>query len=350
VRASQSGVASVLLADWNRFFFTPADPRPLGLIRIAVGALLAWNWIWLGTDLTSTLGASGWADPETARSLWRPGAWSLWHWVPDQALLVVWIIGLISIICLTLGLVTRVAAWVAWAFLLSTMRRAPVLLFGFDNVMAIWSFYLAVSCAGGQAYSLDAFWRARALKTARGLALREPSLSVPANLGLRLIQLHLCLIYASAGLAKLQGTPWWDGTAVGMLLGNSDFRPFDLSFLAEHPRVLELATHATVGFELLYAVLIWIRRFRPWLLVFAVLIHGGIAISMGLTEFSLAMLAGNLAFLEPRWIDGCGRAFVRLHGRKRLEYKPGPQAQPSGDVVARKFSKSSTGARRDQSR
>ncbi len=38
-----------------------------------------------------------------------------------------------------------------------------------------------------------------------------PEPSVSANLGLRLIQLHLVLIYGMAGLAKLQGPGWWSG-------------------------------------------------------------------------------------------------------------------------------------------
>jgi hypothetical protein len=175
------------------------------------------------------------------------------------------------------------------------------MLFGFDNVIATWLLYLAATGAGGQAYALRLPNRRR----------REPRPTVSANLGLRLIQLHLCLIYASAGLAKLQGRPWWDGTAVGMLLGNSEFRAFDLGFLADHPHALELATHATVWLELLYPVLIWFRGWRPWLMAAAVMMHVGIALAMGLTEFSLAMIAGNLAFLRPEWLDRVRRVAGR---------------------------------------
>ena len=40
-----------LARGWSRFFFRPADPTPLGLIRIAVGLLGFWSLFILGLDL-----------------------------------------------------------------------------------------------------------------------------------------------------------------------------------------------------------------------------------------------------------------------------------------------------------
>jgi hypothetical protein len=307
---------------WDAFFFTPADPRPLALVRIAVGSLLVWNWIWLGVDLGASLGTDGWADPELVRQGMPQGAWSIWLSMPDALLVPAWSLGLIAMVALTIGLASPVAAVVSWAFVVSTMRRVPVMLFGFDNVMAVWTLYLAVCGASGQAYSLDRWIARRRRKIAD-----PPPPTVSANLGLRLIQLHLCLIYASAGLAKLQGVPWWDGSALGMLLGNSDFRPFDFSFLSEHPRLLEFGTHATVILELLYPILIWFRGWRPWMLAAAALMHAGIALGMGLTEFSMAMVAGNLAFVPSAWLDRIGRGRGALGGvesHQEPAHHPGP--------------------------
>src|SRR5581483_3872035 len=58
---------------WDRFFFTPADPTPLALVRIATGLLLLWSLGVTGLDLRGFLGSDGWADPEVARAL--GGAW-----------------------------------------------------------------------------------------------------------------------------------------------------------------------------------------------------------------------------------------------------------------------------------
>ena len=281
---------------WDRFFFRPADPSPLALVRIAVGALCLWNFAVLGLDLQDWLGPQGWADPEAVAALAGSGAWSFWLGLPSGMLWPAYIGCLLILALFTIGLGSRVTAVLAWVVVVSTNRRAPVMLFGFDNIVATWTLYLAASGASGGAFSVDRLWSRR-----RSGAEGPPPPSIAANLGLRLIQLHLCLIYASAGLAKLQGVPWWDGSAVGMLIGNSEFRTFDLGFLAGSPGLLQFATHATVGLEVLYPILIWLPGWRPWVLAMATLMHLGIALGMGLTEFSLAMLAGNLALVPPRW-------------------------------------------------
>ncbi len=313
---------------WDRFFFTPADPTPLGLIRIAVGLLLLWSFGWLGVDLSAWLGPKGWADPELVRALLPPTAWSFWLWLPPGLIAPVYGLGMLAILALTVGLGSRVAAVLVWLLVISTNRRVPVMFFGFDGVMAMWTFYLAVAGASGQALSVDRWLAQRAGREPAG----PPRPTVAANLSLRLFQLYLCLIYASAGLAKLQGTPWWDGSAVGMLLGNSEFRPIDLTGLADFPALLQLATHGTVALELLYPILIWNRGWRPWLLVAALGMHLGIAASMGLTVFSLAMLAGNLAFVPAGWWHALARLVRGRGGAGRLE---SPQGALPPDAPAR---------------
>ena len=44
--------------------------------------------------------------------------------------------------------------------------------------------------------------------------LLEYKPAITANLAIRLIQVHFCVIYAYAGLSKLQGGAWWSGEAV----------------------------------------------------------------------------------------------------------------------------------------
>src|SRR5207244_1990257 len=73
----------------------------------------------------------------------------------------------------------------------------------------------------GAAFSLD---RRRARTVV-------PAKSWTANVALRLIQIHLCVIYLCAGLSKLQGNRWWDGTAVWLTMTLHEFAPFDVTWL-----------------------------------------------------------------------------------------------------------------------
>ena len=129
--------------------------------------------------------------------------------------------------------------------------------------------------------------------------------TVSANLALRLIQLHLTVIYGMAGLAKLQGPSWWDGTAIWKTMATGEFVVLDFTALAAWPVVINLVTHASLALEILYPVLVWVKLARPLVLLGVVTLHLGIALmSPGLTEFALAMIAGNLAFVSGTWLRG----------------------------------------------
>jgi hypothetical protein len=303
---------------WCAFFFTPADPISLGLIRIMVGLLLLWDIAILGVDLPSFLGSDGWIGPEAARAYLAhhsPWAWSFWLLVPDSGLYAAWAVCLVILVLFTLGLGSRATAVLAWVIAVSTARRAPAVLFGFDQTISTWVFYLAVFGASGQSLSLDRLLArnraARAVGSSRhgrqgseaaDLRAVIPMPTVSANLSLRMIQLHLALVYGSAGLSKLMGPEWWNGTALEMIILTPEFRRFDLAWLAAFPLLLNLGTHAGLLLEISYPVLVWVRPLRPLVLVSMALMHFGIDLLLGLTEFGLAMIAANLAFVSGTWI------------------------------------------------
>jgi predicted DCC family thiol-disulfide oxidoreductase YuxK len=310
---------SSALRGWNSFFFAPADPTPLALIRIAVGLLAFWSLLVFGLDLHDYFGSTGWAEPEAIRALERPLAWSFWFLVSDPWLRPVWFLCLAVLALFIVGLFSRVTAVLAWVIVVSTIRRVPIALYGFDQVVSAVMFYLAAAGASGQAVSLDRFfsrWRearsaaARVIKRPGPLARRVtpeppgmPTPTISANLALRLIQLHLVVIYGMAGLAKVQGPSWWNGTAIWKTMTTGEFVVLDFTALAAWPWLVNLVTHASLALELLYPVLIWVKIVRPLLLAGVVALHLGIAfMSPGLTEFALVMIAANLAFVSGAWL------------------------------------------------
>lgn len=299
---SESQPRRGLLAAWDRFFFTPANPAPLGLIRIATGLLLLWSFGWLAADLRGYVGSEGWVDQEMLRGArLNTWSWSLWSLISDRMLGPAWGLGMVVITLFTAGVASRVTAPLAWAIAVSTTQRNPIIIHGFEQVLTLWLFYLAVSGSSGLAYSIDR------LMAVRRRGSHSPMLSVAANVGIRMIQITLAILYGAAGVAKLRGGSWWDGSAIIKILGNAEFRPFNMTWIVGLPAgvyLLNLAAHLALWTEVLYPVLIWKPAFRRWVLGAVVAMHAGIALTMGLTEFSLVMLAGNLAFVRP----GLGRA------------------------------------------
>ncbi|MFM8435175.1 MAG: hypothetical protein ACKOBP_07505, partial [Planctomycetia bacterium] len=181
------------LAGWNAFWFTPADPLPLAIVRIATGALLAWSAaVWL-LDAPAFFGPDAWL---TAHDVWRmndqPWQWSWYFSVATPAaarLLTVAL--LVAAVCLMLGLATPLAALVSLAGLVSAANRAPLNTFGLDDTLGMLLVPLLVGPSGG-VLSLDA---------ALGRGDSRPS--ARANIALRLLQVHLCVVYLFSGCGKL---------------------------------------------------------------------------------------------------------------------------------------------------
>jgi Vitamin K-dependent gamma-carboxylase len=296
------------IVGWDRFFFTPADPIIVGLLRISLGVLLLWDLVVLGLELHDYLGSDGWISPASVSQYLAenvPGAWSFWIFVPDRWLTVAWAASFVCVALFTVGYASRVTAVLAWAVALSTVRRAPVALFGFDYMITTWTFYLAAFGASGHALSVDRFLLARKRRAAAvspNESDARPARFISANLTIRLIQLHLCLIYGSAGLSKLMAMEWWNGTAMEMIILTPEFRRFDLVWLAAYPLLLNLMTHCGLFVEIAYPVLIWNSKLRPLVVVSATLLHMGIDLILGLTEFGLTMIAANLVFVSGSWL------------------------------------------------
>src|SRR5262249_39661752 len=148
-----------------------------------------------------------------------------------------------------------------------------------------------------------------------------PAPSISANVALRLLQIHVCIIYLIAGVSKLQGASWWTGTAVWGTLCNFEFAPLNyelyvlfLRKLSENRIVWELfmwtGSLFARFFEIGCVFLLWNSRPR-WLSVpAAILLHGFIGMFMGLATFSFMMLVMNMAFLSPAACLAIVRSFT----------------------------------------
>jgi hypothetical protein len=125
--------------------------------------------------------------------------------------------------------------------------------------------------------------------------------SISANIAIRLMQIHLCIIYLFSGLGKAMGETWWDGSAMWLAVANYEYQSIDLTWLADSPELLSLLAHVTVAWELSYPALVWPRLTRPLVVAMSVPLHLGIALFLGMMTFGLAMIIANLAFVSP-WI------------------------------------------------
>ncbi|MBM4056971.1 MAG: HTTM domain-containing protein [Planctomycetes bacterium] len=266
------------------------DPLPLAVIRFGTGVLLAWSsLVWL-LDADAFFGPRGWLAPG---DVWRmndqPWQWSWFFAAADPT--AVRVLGGLSVcaaVLLAIGLATPLAALVSLLALVSAANRAPLNTFGLDDTLGMLLIGLVVGPSGAR-LSIDA----RLFGAGGG----GGAVGTRANVALRLIQVHLCVIYFFSGCGKLFGASWWEGTAIWGAAANVQYRTLDLTWLAAHPLAVNAITLATLFWEVAYAALVWPRLTRPLFLAMAVAVHLGIGLTMGMMEFGLAMIVANLAFV-----------------------------------------------------
>jgi hypothetical protein len=321
-----------LLGAWDRFWFTPQAPHTLALIRILGGAMLLYTHLVWTIDLDAFLGPHAWVPRETAALLNQPEAgapiyaWSYLAWTDSPA--AIWTLHLAALAVfalLTAGAFTRVTSILAFLIAVSYCHRLTGTLFGLDQINVFIAMYLMLGSAGG-VWSVD-----RWLAKRRGeFALPRPA--VGTNIAIRLLQLHMCVIYLFGGIGKMRGEFWWDGSAMWLAIASAEYQSIDVTWLVHTPWLIALLTHLTVFWETFYCFLIWPRLTRPLCLAMAVGVHGGIAVFLGMPTFGLVMLIGNLAFLSPETV----RAAVTWLNLPLARFRGVDAA--SGDVATQRMS------------
>ncbi|MFI9746658.1 HTTM domain-containing protein [Streptomyces sp. NPDC052494] len=155
------------------------------------------------------------------------------------------------------------------------------------------------------------------------LAPGEPRtlLDVLANLthnaALVVIMAEVCLIYATAGWYKIQGSRWQDGTALYYPLHLDYFSPWPAlsELLGASGIMVLLLTYGTVIVQIAFPFTLFHRKAKNVLLVAMMLEHAGIAVLLGLPVFSLAMISADAVFLPTAFLVALGARVARGRGR-----------------------------------
>jgi hypothetical protein len=271
---------------------------------------LARDYPWLNKRLS----------PEAAR------AWAQWGEKPSSAYLLFGLLAA-SLVCLTLGFATRIAALAALLLASTFHHRLPSLMNGGDDLFRNGLYFLVLSPAGA-VWSLDRFfWR-----KIRGRTDSAPVMIAPWSV--RLMQIQICFMYFFTGVAKLgdgfdprliasEGwgpffaawvqNDWLDGQALYWVLNDVAVMRWPYSRLAVPMLLCRLASWGTIAFEIGFSFLICIRPLRKWILIGGLLLHLGILATMEIGWFSQVTLCWYVL-----WVPG-ERISALFHGlRNRL--------------------------------
>jgi hypothetical protein len=282
------GDLSASLASWAyEFVAAPASPRPLAAFRIGLAAvLLVQAWALTGSlvELYGDRGIVQWAVspytiPAGIPTLNRVTELGGWFGISDltcvRSVFLLYVAGLLGLL---LGWYTRASAFVAWITHLAMKATGSASIYGVDEFAHIALFY-AMFMPVGRAFSWDA----------GGVQASDPP-SSGARLALRILQLHLCVVYFSSGIEKIMGEQWRNGEAIWRSLMREDFGQFDMSWLAEVPWLAKLICWGTLVVEIGYAFFVWPRRTRTLWACATLGLHLGIGVMLGLWSFAAVMM------------------------------------------------------------
>ncbi|MQY12783.1 hypothetical protein SRB5_29220 [Streptomyces sp. RB5] len=208
---------------------------------------------------------------------------------------------------------TRVTGALHTLCVMAFFTRSWQLTDGGDMAIMLITFYAAFT-ASGRRWSLDAR-RARRRAETHGPAdyrllpgtgeqaeeLRRRAVTFVHNAALGVMAAQMMMIYCAAALVKVMGPKWQDGTALYYILHISWLQPFPAlsEWLAGPGHLVPLAVMAyvTVFSQLFFPLAVFNRTVKYCWLVVMCGTHLGIIVTMGVFQFSVIMLIGDLVFL-----------------------------------------------------
>jgi hypothetical protein len=249
-----------------------------------VQVFVLWSYL---LQLYGNFGFVQWAVIETGTDLWVPSIGKLCLVLQPYGISStfcvygVFALYILSLAGLFLGWKARAFGAAAWLLHGLTVNSGYLSLYGVDTMIHICLFY-CVWMPVGDAFSLQQL-----------LFGKSATPSFMARISLRTLQVHLCIIYLSTGIAKIRGTQWRNGEAIWRALMQPQFSVFDMSWLASVPFIAKMICWEVIVLELGYAFLIWNCKTRPVWVALIIGLHLSIGIFMGLWMFSALMIIMN---------------------------------------------------------
>ncbi|MBB5790605.1 HTTM domain-containing protein [Jiangella mangrovi] len=227
-------------------------------------------------------------------------------------------------VAFTLGWRTRVVTPLLMIGIASLMRLNPLGDDAGDNIVRIMLLFLCFADVSMR-WSLDA--RRRARPDYRPLIALPPwTGTLFHNVALMAVAAQVFIIYMTSGLSKVQGSMWQEGVGLYYPLRIGQYAPWPglNELVYTNGFFVTIGSYVTVFVQVLFPLLLLRRGTRVLALLAIFAMHVGIAVTMALPWFSLAMIAADMVFIR----DDTYRALTRWLTRARRSQAPDPEPSP----------------------
>ncbi len=309
------------------------SPYAAAVLRIGYGLLYFAFLLHEFPHRNEIWGPSSPWTPALARQLFDQTGWASIITLSDSRIYfeVCYAVALAAAALFMVGWRTRAVSVLFAVVVASFHARAIFMTDGGDNLVLLMAIYLMFTACGSR-WSLDARRRRRRSPSVGRpgrvgslgagaiwgdlRSMRKTLITVLHNCGMFVIAAQVCFLYGAAGLYKVQGGAWGNGTALHYVLNLRFFHPWPaLSQMADsHAVLITIVGYLTVLLQVAFPFVLFGRLKYP---VLAMLLgmHLGIALFLGLPLFSGAMIIADAVFLPDRFFRSLTR-LRRASGRR----------------------------------
>jgi|GEM_PF-4468635 len=279
---------------FEEFFFRPSSGEVLSLLRVVVGTMMLIKGLFLFPHLEDLFGQYGYLQAHLMSAIGGENFVSRLAKVGftgqkfSIALHAFFLVHIFAAGFFALGYQTKFANFVLWITQAAFFRLGWESVYGIDSYCHNLTFFMLWLPVGSH-WSLDS----------RLSETKEVALSSYNTLGLRLLQIYLCLTYVDAGVSKAKGHDWWS-EAIWEVLHLREFNHFSFLWMAWVPWLPKIMAWSVLFFESFYILGVWIPRLGKYWVLVIISMHIGIAVTMGLVLFGLTLALVNATlFLVP---------------------------------------------------
>jgi hypothetical protein len=212
-------------------------------------------------------------------------------------------------------------------FLWSIYQRNNDLLDGGDNLARILIIFLVLTVT--DAYYSPLAGRRREKMAAKSAQNRASVVPLVHNSAVFVITFQIAVVYFCAGMWKIAGALWQDGTAMYYINRTLDFRFLSLGGLTSNSITTTFLTYFAIFANIAFPIGLLTKRFRYVTVGAAMLMHFGIITVMGLVGFGLTMMGADLACLSDEEYEGVFRFVLRVRDGVASRWRRLSAAEPA---------------------
>ncbi|MGE3608644.1 MAG: HTTM domain-containing protein [Bacteriovoracaceae bacterium] len=276
----------------DNFFFEPKPTEGIAVFRIVWISLLIFSYFCDIQNIEDFYGPDAIISLKTVKEHFPFPHMNIFHWLGntlEMTQLIFMVYGL-ALFASLIGFYTRPSLIIVLICMTSLHQRNIWLLSSMELLCRVITIFLACSPCG-HSLSVDS------ILGRKYSSFKQEKMWAPW--ALRMIQIQIAVLYVWTVWQKLQGSDWFDGSAVYYATRLDNMKNFPVPFILDSVLMLKLLTWGTLLVELALGILIWFDEFRKPLIYIGIIFHLGIDYIMSIPFFELTMMALLINYFTP---------------------------------------------------